>query len=63
MPSFLIMSQYDPKFDLKMNVGHNDLYYTVQLPYIALNLENYFMYNYHTFRYETFDRKINVGSQ
>ena len=23
------MSQYDPTFDLKMNVGHCDLYFTV----------------------------------
>ena len=24
------MNQYDPMFDLKMNVGHSDLYFMVQ---------------------------------
>ena len=24
------MSQYDPKFDLKINVDHRDLHFTVQ---------------------------------
>ena len=28
--NFGIMSQYDPMFDLKINVGHCDLYYMVQ---------------------------------
>ena len=27
---FGIMSQYDPKFDLKINIGHYDLYFMVQ---------------------------------
>ena len=27
---FGIMSQYDPKFDLKINIGHCDLYFMVQ---------------------------------
>ena len=29
-PYFGIMSQYDPMFDLKINVGHCDLYFMVQ---------------------------------
>ena len=34
--TFGIMSQYDRTFDLKINVGHCDLYFMVQgfLPYI-----------------------------
>ena len=29
------MSQYDSKFDLKINIGHYDLYFMVQsLPYV-----------------------------
>ena len=27
---FRIMSQYDPTFDLKINVGHCDLYFMVK---------------------------------
>ena len=34
------MSQYDPMFDLKRNVGYCDLYF------IALYLEDYLMYMY-----------------
>ena len=30
VPYFLIMSQYDMKFDLKINVGHSDLYFMVK---------------------------------
>ena len=29
-----IMIQYDPKFDLKINVGHSDLHFTVQWFYL-----------------------------
>ena len=36
------MSQYDPKFDLKINIGHYDLYFMVQ--WFALCLEDYLMY-------------------
>ena len=28
--TFRIMGQYDPTFDLKINVGHYDLYFMVQ---------------------------------
>ena len=30
LEDFGIMSQYDPMFDLKINVGHCDLYFMVQ---------------------------------
>ena len=36
------MSQYDPKFDLKINVGLCDQYFMVQL-----HLEDYLMYEHH----------------
>ena len=35
------MSQYDPKVDLKINVGRSDLYFTVQC--FALYIEEYSM--------------------
>ena len=38
------MNQYDLMFDLKINVGHCDLYSMVFLPYFALYLEDYLMY-------------------
>ena len=35
------MSWYDPKFDLKMNVGHSDLYVTVPyMPYEGESISN-----------------------
>ena len=38
------MNQYDPTFDLKINVGHCDLYFMVQD--LALYLEGYLMYEH-----------------
>ena len=43
------MSQYDPTFVLKINVGHCDLYvYMSWSSGFALYLEDYFMYEHHT---------------
>ena len=36
---FGIMSQYDTSFDLKINVGHSDLYFMIK--WFCLNLEDY----------------------
>ena len=36
------MSQYDPKFNLKVNIGHCGLYFMVQC--FALYLEDYLIY-------------------
>ena len=38
------MSQYDPIIDLKVNVGHCDLYFMVQF---MLHLEKKLLYYYH----------------
>ena len=43
---FGIMSPYDPKFDLKINVGKWPIF---QGPVYALHLEDYLMYEHHTF--------------
>ena len=43
---FRIMSQYNPTFDLKINVGHYDLYFMVQ--WLCLYLEDCLMHEYHT---------------
>ena len=43
---FGIMSQYDPKFYLKINIGHCDLY--LWSSDFALHLEDYLMYEHHT---------------
>ena len=58
------MSQYDPKFDLKINIGHCDLYFVVQWFCItAWRLfdvwTSYFGIKGQYDR--TFDLKINVG--
>ena len=42
------MSRYDPKFDLKIKVGHSDLY--SQAIDFALYLEKYFLYKQYSFR-------------
>ena len=39
------MSQYDPMFDLKINVGHCDLYFMSSD--FALYLEDYLMCEHH----------------
>ena len=61
---FGIMSQYAPKFDLKINIGHYDIYFMVQwFCLISRRLfdvcTSYFgsMNQYD----QTFDLKINVG--
>ena len=42
---FGIMGRYDPKFDLKINIGHYDLYsWPIDF---ALYLEDYLMYEHH----------------
>ena len=61
---FGIMSQYDPKFYLKINIGHCD--YILLPSDFVLYLEDYLMYEHHTLgikgQYDlTFDLKINVG--
>ena len=43
---FWIMNQYDSTFDLKINVGHCDLYFMVK--WFAL-FEDYLMYEHHYF--------------
>ena len=40
------MSQYDPKFDLKINIGHCGLYLCSSD--FGLHLEDYLMYEHHT---------------
>ena len=40
------MSQYDPTVDLKVNVGHCDLYFMVSG--FMLHLEDNLMYGYHS---------------
>ena len=40
------MSQYDPKFYLKINIGHCDL--ILWSSDFALHLEDYLMYEHHT---------------
>ena len=40
------MSQYDPMFDLKINVGLFDVYYMFQC--FASYLDDYLMYEHHT---------------
>ena len=61
---FGIMSQYDPTFDLKINVGHCDLYFMVQwFCLISWRLfDVWTSYFRITSQYDpTFDLKINVG--
>ena len=64
-PYFWIMSQYDTTFDLKINVGHCDLYFMVQ--YFALYFEDCLIYEHHTLglwvsmTQHQYDLKINVG--
>ena len=58
------MSQYDP-FDLKINVGHCDLYFMIQWSNFVLYLQDYLM-NESYFQIMTlcdpnFDIKINIG--
>ena len=40
------MSQYDPKFDLRINIGHYDLF--LWPSDFALYLEDYLRYEHHT---------------
>ena len=40
------MSQYEPKFYLKINIGHCDLYFMACD--FELYLEDYLMYEHHT---------------
>ena len=42
------MSPYDPKFDLKINIGYCDLYFIVRTSDSALTLEDYLMYEHRT---------------
>ena len=46
-PYFGIMSQYDPTFDLKINVGHCDLYFMVQW-FCLISWRLYLIYVHHT---------------
>ena len=41
------MSQYDTTFDLKINVGHCDLYFISWSSDFALYLEDYLTYEHH----------------
>ena len=43
------MGQYDPIFDLKINVGLCDLYFMVQCNFV-LYLQDYLMHECHIFR-------------
>ena len=52
------MNQYDPTFDLKINVGHCDLY--LMSSDFALYIEDYSMYDIIIWDYD-FDHKIIVG--
>ena len=61
---YRIMSRYDPTFDLKLNVGHCDLYFMVQ--WFCLTSRRLFAASTSYFRimsqYDTtFDLKVNVG--
>ena len=53
------MSQYDLMLDLKIKVGHCDLYFMVSVMYIswfsdfALYLEGYLTYKYDNLAYES----------
>ena len=57
------MSQYNPKFDLKLDVG--TVTYISQSSNFALYLEEYFMYKHQTYglcQYDPkFDTKINAN--
>ena len=57
------MSQYDPKFDLKINIGHYDIFHgPVILPYISRQFDVCTLYFGSMNEYgQTFDLKINVG--
>ena len=54
------MSQYDPKFDLKINVGHSDLHFMVQLfgliPRRVFDVQASYLWIM-----SQFDPKVNVG--
>ena len=55
--------QYDPKFDLKINIGHCDIYISWSSDF---ELQDYLIYEHHTSgimgQYDlTFDLKINAG--
>ena len=61
---FRIMSQYNPKFDLKINIGLYDIYFMVQwFCLIAWRLFDVFSSYFGSMnQYDpTFDPKINVG--
>ena len=45
------MSQYDPKFDLKINIGHYDI--ISWSSDFALYLEDYLMHEHYYLRYES----------
>ena len=61
-PYFGIMSQYDPMFDLKINVGHCDLYFMVQWFCLISILKTVWCMNRIMSQYDlTFDLKIDVG--
>ena len=61
---FGIMSQYDPKFDLKINIGHYDLYFMVQwFCLISWRLFDVCTSYFGSMNQDdqTFDLKVNVG--
>ena len=63
-PNFEIMSQYDVMFDLKVNVGHCDLYFMVQwFCLISWRLFDVWTSYFRIMSWYdlTFDLKINVG--
>ena len=63
-PFFAIMNQYDPVFDLKINVGHYDLHFMVQWFYVTswILFDIWTSYFGIMGQYDpTFDLKINVA--
>ena len=61
---FGIMSQYDMTFDLKINVGHCDLYFIVQwFCLLSWRLFDGWVLYFQIMRqcYPNFDHKINIG--
>ena len=61
---FGIMSQYDPKFDLKINIGHYDLYVMVQwfclISWRLFDVRTSYFGSMNQYD-QMFDLKINVG--
>ena len=57
------MSQYDPKFYLKTNIGHSDLYFMAQwFCIISWLFDVWTSYFVIKVQYDlTFDLKVNVG--